>query len=142
MTDRYEISAQSWAMIEAIISPPQRMGRPRCDDCQMLNGVLWILCSGAKWRDLPERFAPWKTVYSGSGNGLITARSTRSYAIYIYVCAKMVLLTWIPGWSTPTQFEPLEQPVVLEKKGSAGTATLLSGPQPRRIDHQNTPCLR
>lgn len=63
MTDRYEISAQRWAMIEAIVSPPQRIGRPRRDDRQMLNGIFWILCSGAKWRDLPERFGPWKTVY-------------------------------------------------------------------------------
>ncbi|GGH93332.1 hypothetical protein GCM10007363_17690 [Pseudomonas fluvialis] len=29
----------------------------------MLNGIFWILCSGAKWRDLPERYGPWKTVY-------------------------------------------------------------------------------
>lgn len=63
MTDRYEISAQRWAMIETIVSPPQRMGRPRRNDRQMLNGILWILCSRAKWRDLPERFGPWKTVY-------------------------------------------------------------------------------
>lgn len=63
MSGRYEISAQSWAMIEAIVSPPQRMGRPRRDDRQMLNGIFWILCSGAKWRDLPERYGPWKTVY-------------------------------------------------------------------------------
>jgi transposase len=39
------------------------MGRPRRDDRQMLNGILRILCSGAKWRDLPERFGPWKTPY-------------------------------------------------------------------------------
>jgi hypothetical protein len=29
----------------------------------MLNGVLWALCSGAAWRDMPERFGPWSTVY-------------------------------------------------------------------------------
>jgi transposase len=29
----------------------------------VLNGIFWILCSGAKWRDLPERYGPWKTVY-------------------------------------------------------------------------------
>ena len=29
----------------------------------MLNGVLWVLCSGAAWRDMPERFGPWSTVY-------------------------------------------------------------------------------
>lgn len=58
MSGRYEISDQRWAMIEVIISPPQRMGRPRRDDLQMLNGLFWILCSGAKWRDLPERYGP------------------------------------------------------------------------------------
>ncbi|WP_122320865.1 MULTISPECIES: IS5 family transposase [Pseudomonas syringae group genomosp. 2] len=63
MTDRYEISSERWAIIEAIISPPQHMGRPRRDDRQMLDGIFWILCSGAKWRDLPERFGSWKTVY-------------------------------------------------------------------------------
>ena len=29
----------------------------------MLNGILWILRTGAPWRDLPERFGPWRTVY-------------------------------------------------------------------------------
>lgn len=39
------------------------MGRPRSDDRPVLNGIFWILCSGAAWRDLPERFDPWSTVY-------------------------------------------------------------------------------
>ena len=51
MTGRYELSDQRWQMIEDIVSPPQTMGRPRRDDRQMLNGILWILCSGAQWRD-------------------------------------------------------------------------------------------
>ena len=29
----------------------------------MLDGVLWLMKTGAQWRDLPERFGPWKTVY-------------------------------------------------------------------------------
>ena len=29
----------------------------------MLNGIFWILRSGASWRDLPERYGPWQTVY-------------------------------------------------------------------------------
>lgn len=29
----------------------------------MLDGVLWVLKTGASWRDLPDRFGPWKTVY-------------------------------------------------------------------------------
>lgn len=63
MAGRYELSAQSWEMIKDIVSPSQPMGRPRRDGRQVLNGIFWILCSGAKWRDLPERYGPWKTVY-------------------------------------------------------------------------------
>jgi transposase len=29
----------------------------------MWNGIFWILRTGAPWRDLPERFGPWQTVY-------------------------------------------------------------------------------
>ncbi len=29
----------------------------------MLDGIFWILATGAPWRDLPDRFGPWKTVY-------------------------------------------------------------------------------
>jgi transposase len=43
--------------------PSQATGRPRRSDRTVLNGIFWILCSGAAWRDLPERYGPWKTVY-------------------------------------------------------------------------------
>ncbi|CAM3966228.1 IS5 family transposase [Vreelandella rituensis] len=63
MVGRYVISDDGWAQIEDIMSPPQTMGRPRRDDQKMLNGIFWVLCSGDKWRDLPERYGPWSTVY-------------------------------------------------------------------------------
>jgi transposase len=63
MTGRYEIPSHSWSLIEDIVSPPQRMGRLRRDDRQVLNGIFWVLCSGAKWRYLPDRYGPWTTVY-------------------------------------------------------------------------------
>jgi transposase len=63
MTGRYALSDHSRSLIKDIVSPPQQMGRPRRDDRQVLNGIFWILCSGAKWRDLPERYGPWTTVY-------------------------------------------------------------------------------
>lgn len=40
----------------------------------MLDAMLWVLMTGAPWRDLPERFGPWKTAYDrfrrGSAEGL------------------------------------------------------------------------
>lgn len=29
-----------------------------------MNGIFWLLCSGAPWRDLPERYGHWKTIYN------------------------------------------------------------------------------
>ncbi len=38
-------------------------GRPRQDDQQVLNGVLWICRTGAPWKDLPERYPPYQTCH-------------------------------------------------------------------------------
>ncbi|RXT74017.1 transposase [Pseudomonas syringae] len=60
MAMRYELSDASWELIKDLVSPKQKMGRPRSDNRLVLHGIL---CSGAAWRDLPERFGPWSTVY-------------------------------------------------------------------------------
>src|SRR5207245_9721352 len=46
--------------------PPQKpkVGRPAHDHRLIINGILWILRTGAPWRDLPERYGPWSTVAS------------------------------------------------------------------------------
>ncbi|WP_139182075.1 IS5 family transposase [Pseudomonas flexibilis] len=63
MAKRYELPDAAWELIADLVSPAQKMGRPRSDDRLMLNGIFWVLCSGAAWRDLLERFGPWSTVY-------------------------------------------------------------------------------
>lgn len=63
MAKRYEIPDAAWELVADIFTKHRRTGRPRTDDRLMLNGVLWVLCSGAAWRDMPERFGPWSTVY-------------------------------------------------------------------------------
>ena len=60
---RYEISDADWELVADLFNTPRRTGRPRDDDRLMLNGVFWVLCSGATWRDMPERYGPWSTVY-------------------------------------------------------------------------------
>ncbi|MEU7341969.1 IS5 family transposase [Streptomyces sp. NPDC007074] len=59
---RHELTDESWAVIGPLLAPP-RMGRPVRDRCQVVDGILWKLSTGAAWRDLPERYGPWKTVY-------------------------------------------------------------------------------
>lgn len=62
MVRRYELDETQWEVIHDLF-PLRAQGRPRKSDRLMLNGILWVLCSGATWRDLPERFGPWQTVY-------------------------------------------------------------------------------
>jgi transposase len=66
MMARYELSETEWERIEPLM-PPQRTGkkgRPPKDHKVMLNAMLWLARSGAEWQDLPERYGPWKSVYS------------------------------------------------------------------------------
>ena len=59
---RYELTDEQWSVIEPLL-PKSELGRPLAAPRQMLNAMFWVLRSGAPWRDLPERFGPWQTVY-------------------------------------------------------------------------------
>jgi transposase len=64
MTKRHELSDHQWSELSDFFPPrPRRRGGQWKDDRLMLNGILWRLNTGAPWRDLPERYGPWKTVY-------------------------------------------------------------------------------
>jgi len=64
MAKRYELPDAAWRLVMDLVSPTsKKAGRPRNDDRLMLNGIFWALCSGAAWRDMPERFGAWSTVY-------------------------------------------------------------------------------
>jgi transposase len=64
MTRRHELSDPEWAEVACFFPPrpPKRGGRWK-DDRTLLNGVFWRLRTGAPWRDVPERYGPWQTVY-------------------------------------------------------------------------------
>jgi transposase len=63
---RHEISETQWERIKDML-PSERKpkgGRPAKDNRVMLNGILYWLNTGIPWRDLPERFGPWSSVYT------------------------------------------------------------------------------
>ena len=65
MLPRHSLTDEQWKRLQPLL-PPQKphIGRPASDQRTLLNGMIWILKTGAPWRDLPERFGPWKTVYN------------------------------------------------------------------------------
>ncbi len=64
---RYDLTDRGWARLEPL-PPPQRprTGRPNHDHRRIVSGILWVLRTGAPWRDLPERYGPVGTVSSRS----------------------------------------------------------------------------
>lgn len=66
MARREELTDEQWSLIEPLFDKPPTIptrGRPRRDEREVVNGVLWILRSGARWSDLPDRFPPYQTCH-------------------------------------------------------------------------------
>ena len=59
---RFDLSDTEWAVIEPLL-PRKGRGLARRDDRTILNGIFYILRTGAPWRDLPGRYGPHTTVY-------------------------------------------------------------------------------
>ncbi len=67
MSKAEELTDEQWAVLEPLIpEPPRRAdgrGRPWKDTRQVMNGILWVLRTGAPWADLPDRFPPYQTCH-------------------------------------------------------------------------------
>jgi len=60
---RHELTDTEWKQIEPLLPRNEGRGRPWRDHRTVINGIFWILNTGATWRDLPERYGAWQTAY-------------------------------------------------------------------------------
>lgn len=64
MAKRYELSEEQWERIQGLLpGKVEDPGRSGSDNRVFVNGVMWVLRSGARWHDLPERYGKWKTAH-------------------------------------------------------------------------------
>ncbi|MFI6154338.1 IS5 family transposase [Kitasatospora sp. NPDC051170] len=61
---RHELSDAEWAVLSRFLPASGVAGRPRSDDRLVLNGIVWKLRTGTSWRDVPERYGSWQTLYT------------------------------------------------------------------------------
>jgi len=58
---------EEWIIIQTLLPGPRvrkdGKGRPRRDDRGVLDGILWVLKTGARWRDLPSNYPPYQTCH-------------------------------------------------------------------------------
>ncbi len=74
---RHRLKDEQWERIEDFFGSPAATGRPPRDRRQVVDGILWVLRTGSPWRDLPEDFGPWQTVWrlfdQWNGDGTLDA---------------------------------------------------------------------
>ena len=84
---RHRLTDDQWECIADLFPAPAKTGRPQRDRREIVDGILWILRTGAPWRDLPEEFGPWSTVWdlfdAWNEDGTLDAILHRLRAAYV-----------------------------------------------------------
>ena len=55
---------EEWSKISVYFEKKQKTGRPAKNSRDIIDAMLWIIKTGAPWRDLPPEYGPWKTIYN------------------------------------------------------------------------------
>ena len=62
---RHVLTDEDWEQLRPLLpSEEPRRGRPWVSHRMVVSGILWLLATGVPWRDLPEEFGKWKTVFN------------------------------------------------------------------------------
>ena len=94
---RFDLSDEEWAVIAPLL-PKNVRGPRRQDDRRVLNGIFYILRTGAPWRDLPERYGPRTSVYNryvrwgerGVWKGIFDALAEEVEDSFLFIDASIV----------------------------------------------------
>jgi len=107
-----ELTDARWAVLKPLL-PPQRptTGRPNKDHRQVLEAIVWLLRTGAPWRDLPDSFGPWRTVASRFYRWRRQGVFDRLLAEITRLADVVGELDWLvhygtAAWSAPTSTPP------------------------------------
>ena len=62
---RHDLSDSQWKILQPLLPPPSRLGRPRTWPLRgLIDGIRHRVRGGYPWRDVPTRYGPWWRVYA------------------------------------------------------------------------------
>ena len=84
-----ELSDKQWEFIKPHIPPQPIVGRRRADDRKTINGILYVLITGCRWRDMPQSYGAYQTAWrrlarwskEGVWSRILAAAHEQAYAI-------------------------------------------------------------
>jgi len=128
---RYELANDQWSKIADLFPCNEgKRGGQWLDHRMIMNGMLWVLCSGAPWRDLPERYGKWQTVYD-------RFRDYRISGFFDRILERLLLKLNEQGLIDFDLWQ-VDSTTIRAHKSAAG-AGLKRGPNPKR---ENQPIMR
>jgi transposase len=68
---RGDLTDSEWHILNPLLPDRGDRGPPISDKRRMVNGILWVLRTGAPWRDMPERYGNWNSVFVRFTSGLL-----------------------------------------------------------------------
>jgi transposase len=135
--ERHDLTEAEWRRLAPLLPPPARRGRPCRDRRQVLNGILWILATGAQWRDLPARYGPWPTCYRWFAQWARDGTWARLHQALQRTLRAEARLDWQLFCLDSTQIRALRAAAGGGKIRDGGrTGRSRAGAQPRRLGHQ------
>jgi len=107
MAGRWEVTEEQWELLEPVLRPLRRKdnrGRPWTETRAVLNGVLWVLGTGAQWAEMPEKFPRTRPVIAGFRRGCATASSLMRCDCWQGTCTSEANSTWTKrSWMQPSR---------------------------------------
>lgn len=137
IVERHDLTEAEWQCLEPLLPSLARRGRHGRDRRQVLNGILWILATGAQWRDLPPRYGPWQTCYRWFAQWTRDGTWVRVHQALQRTLRSELQLDWTIFCLDSTQVRALRAAAGGGKNPLARRAgRSRAGAQPRRLGYQ------
>jgi transposase len=122
---RHELSDEHYLLLEPYLPKPGRAGgHPWAEHRRILNGLFWKLHTGAQWRDIPERYGPWKTIYERYRRWCQEGRFAIMLVALRQALDAQALIDWEQWWLDSTSIRASRAAAGARKKGGQKTNPL------------------
>src|SRR3954454_24277143 len=142
MVGRHELTDAAWARIEPLLPESGKRGGRWRDHRQVINAILWQSKTGVPWRDLPERYGPWKTAHERVRKWTADGTWERILAEVVVKDDSIGVVEWTFSVDS-SSVRAHQHAAGARKKGAAPPAGSKTSPStekpsdaPRRTDHQ------